>query len=54
MKTIKKVQFAYRLVIDASTTSIWEKYVFDATYKEYYLQEQLFQQETYKVETFRE
>ncbi len=54
MKTIKKVQFAYRLVIDASTTSIWEKYVFDATYKEYYLQEQLFQQETNKVETFRE
>jgi hypothetical protein len=54
VNTIDKVQFAFRIVIDAETTSIWEKYVFEATYKEYYLQEQLFQDEIDKVETFIE
>lgn len=51
---IKKIQFAYRLTIDAQTNSVWEKYVFEATYKEYFLQEQLFQDNLKKVETFRE
>ena len=54
MSKIKKVQFAYRLIIDVNTASIWEKYLFEATYKEYYLQEQLFQNENNKVETFLE
>lgn len=51
---IKKIQFAYRFTIDAQTNSVWEKYVFEATYKEYFLQEQLYQDNQKKVETFRE
>lgn len=51
---INKVQFAFRLLIDAETTSVWEKYVLEATYKEYYLQEQLFQDPNNKVSSFLE
>lgn len=49
---IHKVQFAFRLIIDAKTTSVWEKYVLEATYREYYLQEQLFQDINNKVDSF--
>jgi hypothetical protein len=53
MKT-KKIRLAYRLVIDASSTFLWDKYVFEDTYKEYLMQSQLFNSKEQPKNTFRE
>ncbi len=51
---INNLQFAYRIEIDSTTKSNWESYVFDASYSEYLLQEQLFNSKENPVENFRE
>lgn len=50
----KKIRLAYRLVIDASSTFLWDKYVFEDTYKEYLMQSQLFNSKEHPKNTFRE
>ena len=37
-----KVKFSYRKLIDVNTTSTWEKFVFEDTYKEFFMQAQQF------------
>jgi hypothetical protein len=34
------IRLSYRKIIDAASTHVWEKYVFDATYQEYLIQAQ--------------
>jgi hypothetical protein len=50
----KKIRLAYRLVIDASSTFLWDKYVLEDTYKEYLMQSQLFNSKEHPKNTFRE
>lgn len=38
------IQLCYRKLIDASSTGTWEKYVFDDTHREFYMQAQQFDQ----------
>ena len=52
--SINKVQFAFRVVIDATSKGAWEKYVFEASWKEYKIQEQLYELEGKKVESYHE
>ncbi len=47
------IKLCYRKVIDVSSTSVWDKYVFEDTYKEYYMQAQQFDQQS-KYGTFQE
>ncbi len=47
------IQICYRKIIDATSTSIWDKYVFEDTYKEFYMQVQQFDQQQ-KYTTFQE
>jgi len=47
------IKLCYRKVIDISSTSAWDKYVFDDTYKEFYMQAQQFDQQK-KYGTFQE
>lgn len=47
------VKLEYRKTIDVSSTSRWEKYVFEDTYKEFYMQAQQFDQQS-KYNTFQE
>ena len=49
-----KIRLAYRIVIDSSSTFIWDKYVFEDTYKEYLMQQQLFNTKANPKATFRE
>ncbi|MGC4040585.1 MAG: hypothetical protein QM710_07335 [Flavobacterium sp.] len=49
-----KIRLAYRTVIDSSSTFIWDKYVFEDTYKEYLMQQQLFNSKENPKATFRE
>lgn len=49
-----KIRLAYRIVIDNSSTFAWDKYVFEDTYKEYLMQQQLFNSKENPKETFRE
>lgn len=51
---IKKIKLAYRIVIDSSSTFLWDKYVFEDTFKEYQMQSQQFNSETNPKNTFRE
>lgn len=51
---MKKIRFAYRIVIDSSAQSLVEKYIFEDTYKEYLLQHQLFNSKENPKKTFRE
>ncbi|MBT30565.1 MAG: hypothetical protein CMO01_12975 [Thalassobius sp.] len=51
MKGIIKI--SYRKFIDASSTAVWDKFVFEDTYKEFFMQAQQFDPEG-KHETFTE
>lgn len=39
---MKLIQLSYRKIIDAQSTSLWERYVFDDTYSEFLMQVQLY------------
>jgi hypothetical protein len=49
-----KIRLAYRLVIDNTATFIWDKYVFEDTFKEYLMQQQQFNSKENPKKTFRE
>lgn len=49
-----KIRLAYRTIIDNNSTLIWDKYVFEDTYREYLLQHQLFNNKENPFQTFRE
>lgn len=49
-----KIRLAYRIVIDNSATFLWDKYVWEDTYKEYLLQHQQFNQPENPKNSFRE
>lgn len=51
---MKKIRFAYRILIDSKAQSLVEKYIFEDTYKEYLLQHQLFNSKENPKATFRE
>ncbi|HEY1196597.1 hypothetical protein [Flavobacterium sp.] len=51
---ITKIKLAYRIVIDKSSAFLWDKYVFEDTFKEYQMQSQQFNSEANKKNTFRE
>ncbi|MFD2942231.1 hypothetical protein [Flavobacterium notoginsengisoli] len=51
---ITKIRLAYRIVIDKSSTFLWDKYVFEDTFKEYQMQSQQFNLGANKKNTFRE
>ncbi|HEY8937059.1 MAG TPA: hypothetical protein VIM65_17650 [Cyclobacteriaceae bacterium] len=50
---VRIIRLCYRKVINAASTRQWDKLVFEATYKEYYMQAQQFDQEA-KYQTFSE
>jgi hypothetical protein len=47
------IRLCYSKVIDASASGVWEKYVFDDTYREFFMQAQYYNQQQ-KFTTFRE
>jgi hypothetical protein len=47
------IQLSYRKIIDTSSQKLWDKYVFDDTYQELYMQSQFYNQEG-KYSTFKE
>ncbi|WP_420150565.1 hypothetical protein [Spirosoma sp.] len=47
------IHLSYRKLIDASSQKLWDKYVFDDTYMEFYMQAQFYNQEN-KYNTFQE
>ena len=47
------IKFCYTKVIDADSSGIWEKHVFENTYKEFFMQAQQFDQQK-KYTTFQE
>jgi len=49
-----KIRLAYRIVIDHSSNLVWDKYVFEDTFKEYRMQQQLFNNNENPKKTFRE
>jgi hypothetical protein len=51
---IAKIKLAYRIVIDQSSAFLWDKYVFEDTFKEYQMQSQQFNSRANKKNTFRE
>lgn len=51
---MRKIKLAYRIIIDSSSTFLWDKYVFEDTFKEYQMQSQQFNSETNPKNTFRE
>lgn len=51
---ISKIKLAYRVIIDSSSTIIWDKYVFEDTFKEYLMQSQQFNLAENPKNTFRE
>ena len=51
---ISKIRLAYRVIIDSSSTIIWDKYVFEDTFKEYKMQSQQFNSAESPKNTFRE
>lgn len=51
---ITKIKLAYRIVIDSSSALLWDKYVFEDTFKEYQMQSQQFNSESNPKNTFRE
>ncbi|HMR82646.1 MAG TPA: hypothetical protein PKE30_05925 [Niabella sp.] len=48
---MKQIQLAYRKIIDAQSTSVWERYVFEDSYKEFLMQFQFYNTEN-KYYTF--
>ena len=51
---IAEIRLAYRIIIDSSSTIIWDKYVFEDTFKEYKMQSQQFNSVENPKNTFRE
>ncbi|MCI9844508.1 hypothetical protein [Flavobacterium pectinovorum] len=51
---ISKIRLAYRIIIDNSSTIIWDKYVFEDTFREYQMQSQQFNSTENPKNTFRE
>lgn len=51
---MRKIRLAYRIIIDNSSNFLWDKYVFEDTYKEYLLQHQLFNNKDNPLHTYRE
>nr|WP_315247763.1 hypothetical protein [uncultured Flavobacterium sp.] len=51
---ISKIRLAYRVIIDSSSTIIWDKYVFEDTFNEYKMQSQQFNSAGNLKNTFRE
>lgn len=49
-----KIRLAYRFVIDQQSVLVWDKYVFEDTYREYLMQCQLFEAKDLPAPTFRE
>ncbi|MDV6168355.1 hypothetical protein R1T16_07945 [Flavobacterium sp. DG1-102-2] len=49
-----KIRLAYRVIIDNSATTPWERYIFEDTYKEYLMQQQMFNSKENPLNTFRE
>jgi hypothetical protein len=49
-----KIRLAYRIVIDNTSTFIWDKYVWEDTFKEYLMQNQQFNSKENPKNTFRE
>lgn len=49
-----KIRLALRVVIWQSSASVWEKYVFEDTYREYIMQQQRFNDKEKPVNTYRE
>ncbi len=49
-----KIRLALRVVIGQSSASVWEKYVFEDTYREYIMQQQRFNDKEKPVNTYRE
>ncbi|MBD2755099.1 hypothetical protein [Spirosoma validum] len=47
------IRLSYRKIIDATSQKLWDKYVFDDTYMEFYMQAQSYNQEN-KYTTFQE
>ncbi|MFT3794984.1 hypothetical protein [Flavobacterium sp.] len=49
-----KIRLAYRIVIDANSSLLWDQYVFEDTYHEYLMQHQLYNSKELPKPTFRE
>lgn len=49
-----KIRLAYRIVIDNSSAFLWDKYVWEDTFKEYLMQHQQFNSKENPKNTFRE
>jgi len=49
-----KIRLAYRVVIDSTATQAWDRYIFEDTYREYTMQQQLFNSTEAPKNTFRE
>ncbi|TRW24608.1 hypothetical protein FMM05_08835 [Flavobacterium zepuense] len=49
-----KIRLAYRVIIDNTATAAWDRYIFEDTYKEYLMQQQLFNNKENPRATFRE
>lgn len=49
-----KIRLACRVIIDSSSVSAWDRYIFEDTYREYLMQQQLFNSKEQPVATFRE
>lgn len=49
-----KIRLAYRIVIDHTSTLLWDKYVFEDTYREFLMQHQLYNPKENQKRTFRE
>lgn len=52
--TFSKIRLAFRQVIDNSTSVNWQKYVFEDTFREYLMQQQLYNSAENPKTTFRE
>ncbi|GAB3990283.1 hypothetical protein GCM10028807_17110 [Spirosoma daeguense] len=50
---MRLIHLSYRKIIDASSQKLWDKYVFEDTYMEFYMQAQFYNQEN-KFTTFQE
>ena len=51
--TKRIIRLCYRKIIDASSQKVWDKYVFESTYKEFLMQSQFYDQEK-KYSSFSE
>jgi len=49
-----KIRLAYRIMIDSKASILWDQYVFEDTFREYKMQQQLFNSKESPVATFRE